>query len=405
MTIKKFPEDFQVDEVLDPAFLSAQCSPAVKISHRHPLYRLEKEGLATPEAVGMIANKWDLQRTAISHAGLKDKHAKCSQYISIKIDEKPSKLPERDSGPGWSVERAGYLREPITSQAILSNKFTLTLRNLAPEDCNDLDEAAHILTIPGETPALRVVNYFGDQRFGSARHGHGFLAKQLIKGEFEEALKLAIAVTARKDRQNVKMFKRTLSAAWGNWKQALPRLPHCPERKAIEHLEQRPHDFRGAFCTLPYFFQQLCVYAYQSHLWNATARKLIAAKCGDAGPVLAAHDDYGEMLFPAAESTPPELADLEIPVLGYKTELTGVWKEAAEAVLKDEAIETANLKIPGVRRPFFGEVQRTLFMKASNFNMQKPVREGAASDRLKRAISFELPRGCYATVVLRALGQ
>ena len=405
MTIKKFPEDFQVDEVLDPAFLSSQCTAEPKISNRMPLYRLEKEGLATPEAVGRIAKAWNLRRTAFSHAGLKDKHAKSSQYISVQFEGSLDKLPKTDSGPGWSVAREGYIREALNSQAILYNRFTLTLRNLAPEECNDLDEAVHLHSIPGQASTLSIVNYFGDQRFGSARHGQGFLAKQLIRGEFEEALKLAIAVTARKDRQHIKQFKRTLMGAWGNWKEVLPRLPHCPERMAIEYLEKKPKDFRGAFCELPYFFQQLCVYAYQSHLWNATARKLIAAKCGDLGPVLVAHDPYGEMLFPAAETTPKELAELELPVLGYKTELTGVWKEAAEEVLKEEGVETAQLKIPGVRRPFFGEVPRRLFMNVTEFVMEKPEREGVSSDQLKRTLKFQLPRGGYATVVLRALGQ
>ncbi len=35
---------------------------------------------------------------------------------------------------------------------------------------------------------LGVVNYFDSQRFGSLKHGQGYIAKDLIRGDFEAAL-------------------------------------------------------------------------------------------------------------------------------------------------------------------------------------------------------------------------
>jgi tRNA pseudouridine13 synthase len=410
MSIKKSPADFQVEEVLAPeiaAKVSAEPGPFA-------LFSLAKEGLATPEAAGLIAKSLGAGPGAIAYAGLKDKHAQTTQHVTLKLAAPGANAPAAASGPHWSLERLGYLDAPLTAEAIAANRFRIVLRNLTPEACADMDEAARLLSSGDAT--LRVVNYFGDQRFGSARHGQGFLAKHLIKGEFEAALKLAIAAEARKDRREDKEAKRLIAQKWGRWADLLRALPrrNSPERRAIERLANSSGDFRAAFTALPYFQQQLCVYAYQSHLWNAVARKLVADRCADLGPVLEADDPFGMMLFPAAESVPEDLRALDLPLLGYKSELAEPWKAAAEAVLAEEGTATTELRIPGVRRPFFGEVPRPFFVAAANFALEKPVPDETVPPppkgslkalRHKRAASFELPRGAYATVVLRALGQ
>jgi tRNA(Glu) U13 pseudouridine synthase TruD len=187
----------------------------------------------------------------------------------------------------------------------------------------------------------------------------------------------------------------------------LPLLRRCPERKAIERLENSSGDFRAAFCALPYLLQQLSVYAYQSHLWNGIARKLIERKCVPAGKVIAAADPFGEMLFPSIEAVLPELKDLQLPLLAKKTELVEPWKDAAEEVFNEEKIELKELEISGVRRPFFGEEPRALFFIADDFHLSRvePDETASSKKRVKRTVNFNLPRGCYATVLLRALGQ
>jgi tRNA(Glu) U13 pseudouridine synthase TruD len=66
-----------------------------------------------------------------------------------------------------------------------------------------------------------------------------------------------------------------------------------------------------------------------------------------------------------------------------------------------------NLVIPGLRRPFFGESERSLFVRAEGFEQDRPVPDtfDRTGKRFARTLRFSLPRGAYATVVLRALGQ
>jgi tRNA pseudouridine13 synthase len=254
------------------------------------------------------------------------------------------------------------------------------------------------------------VNYFGDQRFGSARHGRGLLAKHLIRGEFEDALWLAIATWARKDSRRQKEFKRAVAEKWKQWPDLVAALPRCPERRAIEHLASAPDDYCGAFAALPYGFQELSVHAYQSYMWNSIARRLAADQC--TGPIMAVHDPFGEMQFPAATAVPPALANLDLPILGRDSPLLEPWRAAAEAVLAQEGVTTGMLRIPGLRRPHFGASQRRLFATASNFSLSPPEPDSPPAaaharrpPRLARTLIFDLPRGAYATVLLRALGQ
>ncbi len=406
--IKRSPSDFQVEEILSREFLASAPPPPgdAPAAVRYALCRLTKESLSTPEAAAGLARALKLKPGAVAYAGLKDKHARTIQYVTVKC-EGETVVPEKMQGDGWSLERLHDAPRSIQSSDIDHNAFKIAALNLTEQDCFDMDEAADLLaaSTPGAR-TLRIVNYFGDQRFGSARHGQGFLAKHLIAGDFEAALKLAIATEARKDRMQDKLFKRTLLENWGNFRKALPKLRPCPERRAVERLANSSGDFRAAFCALPYLFQQLSVYAYQSYLWNGIARRLIETHCAERGKIIAVDDPFGEMLFPESAAIPPELNAVDLPLLARKTELVPPWKEAAE-ILKEEGIDAGELQIPGVRRPFFGEEPRALFFSAENFALGKPERDDSSDDkkRRKRTLSFKLPRGCYATVLLRALGQ
>ncbi|MCZ7647291.1 MAG: tRNA pseudouridine(13) synthase TruD [Planctomycetota bacterium] len=397
MSIKRSPADFIVDELLKPGFRpEAREGPFA-------VYRLSKEGMATPEAVGQWARKWKIKPGALAYAGLKDKYARCTQHVSLRLALAGGAPPERDGESHWNVERLGWAKRHVQADDLAGNRFRIVVRGLHAAECAGMDRAIELLRVP-DRPALRFVNYFGDQRFGSARHGQGFVARLLVDGDFEGALQLALCAEARKDRREVKAFKRALTEGWGRWQEVLPKLRRCPERRAIEHLAQHPGDFRGAFGWLPYFLQQMCVYAYQSHLWNAVARGL-AARCeGSRSERIVADDPFGVMLFPAAAAVPAEWAELDVPLLSRKTEMKEPWAEVAREVLEEEGLDLNKLRIPGVRRPFFGETPRRLFAEAAEFSIAPPVREGQ-EPLAARTLEFVLPPGAYATVLLRALGQ
>jgi tRNA pseudouridine13 synthase len=250
------------------------------------------------------------------------------------------------------------------------------------------------------------MNYFGAQRFGSARHGQGWVARRLVEGDFEGALRLAIATPARRDAGRTRAFTRLASRAWGDWKRLARELPACPERRAIQTLA-RGGDFVAAFAALPPYLQAMYVEAHQSILWNEAARRVAWDICADAHTPLRSDDVFGELIFPPAAAVSPawRAATMPLPAPGAKPE--GPAAAALNAALEADGLSFAKLRIPGVRRPFYARGERGLFATAGAFNLGAPEPDEGTprAGRLKRRLSFELARGAYATVVLRALGQ
>jgi len=401
MTIKRQPQDFRVHEILTNAALaSIQPEPGA-----FAIYRLRKHSLSTPEAVTMVSKALRIPAKHLQYAGLKDKHAETVQHITVKSDVR--EFPPRHDDRQWSIERLGWVAQSLASTHIAGNHFEVMVRNLTRRDVDAMREVAALLVTPGSQPAsLRLVNYFGDQRFGSARHGQGFLAKSLMKGDFEAALRLAIGTPSAKDRGPQMEFRREVANQWGRWDSLLRTLPRLPERASIEHLSRYPQDFKKAFAALPYFLQQISVEAYQSYLWNSIAAELVRERCGD-GVVIEADDPFGNLLFPEASRIPPELTELNLPLLGRRTELIEPWRTSAARILGEEGIEVIDLHIPGLKKPFFGEASRQLFVEAAHFAIGNPQKDelDPKGQRFRSRIVLDLPRGSYATVALRALGQ
>jgi tRNA pseudouridine13 synthase len=374
MIIKRYPEDFSVEEMLTTdAAKGISSEPS-----SHVLYRLTKRGLGTDEALERAARVLRVPVGRISYVGLKDKHALTVQYVSVKnawgrAGKSPRAL--RTIGPAsikrarWSLERVGWFDRHLEPTDVAGNRFRITIRNLTRRQCALIEETADLLAAtPGARRALRFPNYFGEQRFGSARHGRGFAARRLIEGDFDGALKLIHAARGRRD-----------SRGGG--------------------------ELVGTFDALPGFIQRMAIEAYQSWLWNEVARRVVAEQC--AGDVLEIPTRFGPLLFPRAASVPAGLVGLVIPLLSPGTTLADAWKTAALEVLGEEGLTLSKLRVPGRRRPYFGGTPRALFAEATEFSLGPFEHDESLEDRrrFKRRLKFLLPRGAYGTVLLRALGR
>lgn len=382
MTIRRVPGDFRVREVLRPDDGGGAFA----------VYELTKESLTTPEAVGKLAHALGVRAGDCSYAGLKDKHAITVQSVSVRIGPKP--LPDRVGEARWSAVRTGTRDAPLAAGEIEHNSFEIVVRDLTADACQQMESRAHQLRCPS---GVRIVNFFGEQRFGCARHGEGFAAAHLVRGDFEPALRLLIGTPHRKDSGVQRAFTRGLAAAWGDWRRLAAELPRCPQRKSVELLAERaargagglfaPEDFRDAFAALPFMLQEMCVDAWQSWLWNCIV-------------------EFG--LSGESPNDPAERVALPSPSATYR----GVWLAASDRVMAEAGVGLNDLRIPGLRRPAFATAERAVWVEASRFEISPPETDDLAPSRgkkapprFKRTVKFSLPSGAYATVVLRAIGQ
>src|SRR5207302_790989 len=129
----------------------------------------------------------------ISYGGLKDRHAHTVQYVSI------LRGPQRRfTQKGIALTYLGQLPHPFLSEHIAANRFTITLRDATAEQI----ETA--LAALDEVRRFGVPNYFDDQRFGSVADGGPFMAKALVLGNAQDALKIALTAPYRFDRSPAK---------------------------------------------------------------------------------------------------------------------------------------------------------------------------------------------------------
>lgn len=420
VTIRKQPTDFIVREAISQALLN-KMQPRWSPESPHAAYELTKTSLTTPAATGMLAQQLGMRVGDVQYAGLKDKHAQTTQVVTVHIRRERKESSNADSVPlelthqGIHARRLGFLPQAIKAADIAHNRFLIDVRDLSRGAWQVLDHRqrllrlvpfapdtheADLLQLPRPEPRLLIPNYFGDQRFASVRRGH-FAAKHLITGDFESALKVLIASPLRKESGASKIASRLCAQHWGNWPRLLSLLNKSPARGVVTVLASGG-TFREAFEVLPHLDRQMAVESLQSHLWNATAARIIRQHCARGWIEASVTSD---LAFPFAVDVPERLRSAHVPMASPDLRPDGpdadFWSDALHATLEGEGLSLDQLAIPGVRRPSFDAFDRPLFVEARHFDCSPPSGDARVDVRLE----FDLPSGAYATNVLRAMGQ
>jgi len=149
--LRASPDDFVVDEV--PSY--EPCGEG-----EHTLARIEKRGLNTHDAVERIARALAVDPRDVGYAGLKDRHARTTQWISIpRVDPTRVLAVEVE---GVRVLSAGRHKNKLRTGHLRGNRFTLRVTGL-----EDVEQALrHALAIETELRYQGCPNYYGEQRFG-----------------------------------------------------------------------------------------------------------------------------------------------------------------------------------------------------------------------------------------------
>lgn len=385
MIIKQAPEDFHVEELTDVR--AGTVGP-------HALYRLEKTGWTTPDALAAIRRRWRIDPHRLSYGGLKDRHARTVQFLTIHHGPRRRLNHER-----IRVEYLGQVGEPYTSQHIRGNRFELTLRDVA-----EAEIPLHERTL-AEVARIGVPNYFDDQRFGSVSPGREFVARALVDGRFEDALKLALTAPYEFDRTPQKKEKALLRQFWGDWNKLKESLPRSHARSLVSYLVDHPDDFRGAVARLRPELRGLYLSAYQSHLWNRILTSWLETHL-PAKALVSVRLRLGTVPMPS-RLTAEELAglqELSLPLPSARTRLADddPRRPLVDAVLAEEGLELARLQVRGIRELFFSKGERPAHCLPRSL-CWSAERDETRAGRWKLRLSFELPRGSYATLIVKRL--
>ena len=201
---KSSQEDFKVVEQLGFELTG---------SGEHQCLYIEKRGLNTEELVKKLSKVLSKPIRSISYAGLKDRNAVTSQWISIHCPGESMQGVDDLVGDGWRVLASARHAKKIKHGAAKSNRFELVIREIS--DAKALEDKLFLIKEKG------VPNYFGPQRFGKqgqniTKAESMLLRQSRVRDRFLRGMYFSAARSY--------LYNKILSARVeaGNWQQAIP---------------------------------------------------------------------------------------------------------------------------------------------------------------------------------------
>lgn len=397
--IKSKPEDFVVEEVISNGiFGKRECL----------IFKITKRRWDTVALVKEIAKRTGLHYCDIGFAGSKDKHAVTTQYISVRGDEGVRKKIEELNIGDVKIEFVGYGKR-LRLGALLGNRFAIVVRDLKIDTAEALRRIEKILNEVEQKGGFP--NYFGYQRFGEQRANNHEIGKLLLKGKFEEAAVLFLGQHCDGTMLGDEARKRFLETRDVN--EALKNFPKSLkyERMLLFKFKETKN-WKKAFLSLPRQLLRIFIHAYQSYLFNKvlsmrirTGLPLGESLVGDIVCRVKNGLSIRSRNFEVTKNNVNEVnekikrGELAVTgsIFGCKGKLAkGKMGEIEEAVLEKEKIELKVFKLRSLGTyPELGG-RRELSLKPQDFSFSR-------YDKRSVEFKFFIPRGCYATSVMREI--
>ncbi|QOP40937.1 tRNA pseudouridine(13) synthase TruD [Sulfurimonas marina] len=138
------------------------------------ILRVKKVELTTWDMIAEFAKFLDIDAQKIGYAGLKDKHATTTQYISI--EAKYEKALKKFKHPQITIIGSTHHTHSIRMGDLKGNSFTINLFGVSQIEAGQIEKRARKIVKNG------LPNYFGYQRFGRDEDSLE-QAKAMIAGE------------------------------------------------------------------------------------------------------------------------------------------------------------------------------------------------------------------------------
>lgn len=391
MRIKSAPEDFIVEEIIH---LSLESDGA------YTLYRLYKRGITTLQAQAQLAALLGVPRSAVAFPALKDKNAQAIQYGTVR-----GKQPAQVEGRGFRAERVGMGARHLSPRDLLGNRFTIVLRDLSPRQAADIPKQLVRLQRFG------FPNYFDEQRFGSYAADKEWVGKRILLRDAEGALRAHLAEPFAGDPPHVWAFKTKAQQHWGEWGKLLQEAPKPSNfRSVLTFLVDHPQGYHKALNLVTPRVLSLYLAAYSSLLWNRLAARYLYALRDEGSIQLSGQLNVAGDTLPFYEELPQmhleRLKLAHVPLFHRRMVVTDAKMAAlSEAILAEEGIHRGDLKARLLQRAYLPRGTRSLLAFPSEIAVGAVDSDEATPNQYKQTLSFILPPGSYATLMLKILAR
>jgi tRNA pseudouridine13 synthase len=396
--IKVVPEDFVVEEISTPPpqVLGGPFTAAVVRSRNWETNRL----------VRAMARNLGISRRRITFAGTKDKRAVTTQLILFEAPpEAVGRLRLRDV----EVLQAHATDQRISLGELQGNRFRVAISQVSlphEEVVARLEAIMEELREHGGFP-----NFFGVQRFGVVRPVTHLVGRHIVEGDYQAAVRTYVANPLEGEGPEAVAARAALEARW-DFAEALRIFPKqlTFEKAVLNHLVAHPGDYVGAIQRLPHNLQLMFIHAYQSYLFNRILSRRLRQGLPLGRPV------EGDIILPLDRQGLPD-RDRPIEVTGDNLDrlqvmcaegkafvsaivpgsepllASGAMGEVERAVLREEGFDARRFIIPEAPHLTTRGTRREVMIPL--WRMPYQVEDGRV------LLSFELPRGAYATSLLR----
>ncbi len=389
--LKERPEDFLVEE--QPLY-----EPCGEGEHLYLF--IEKRGMTTPEAAQRIAAAFRTNRRNIGHAGLKDKHAVTRQHLSVwlpgvtdaVVAESLDRLGENTKLTVlWAERHTNKLRRGHHG----GNRFVLRLRQVEPTHVVRAKRILDVLEQRG------IPNYVGEQRFGYRQNSHvlGRLLLQDLPAAFLDEM-----LGSDYDTESPYIVEGRAHYRASDYAAALEVWPKTLrfDRQALDALRQGKPPAEAVRC-IDRGQRDFLVSAWQSAVFNEVLGERVRTGTFDrlqAGDLAWKHDNRSVFLVDAATADTENAPGGRVPAGAVSPSGPNWGAGMAQATGEPGAMERAALERTGVTE---GQLQR---VEGGRRPLRVPLKHpevSAGADEHGPYIktSFELPRGSYATMVMR----
>jgi tRNA pseudouridine13 synthase len=388
-TLKDRPEDFVVEEI--PLYDACD-------SGEHLYLWIEKTNVSHAELMSRLRRHFDVHERAIGYAGMKDKRAITRQAVTVHCLKDPASLDldhERIKIL-WSTRHRNKLRRGH----LRGNRFAIRVRDVDPLRAPAVHRTMQTLTRTG------VPGYYGNQRFGYRQNSH-LLGAFVLAERWEDAVDELLG-SRGSSFPDYQQERRELYDA-GRYEETVAHWSTADRSEliAIKALARgaKPRDalLRLGGTTLRFFTS-----AFSSAAFNRVLDRRINDGQLDQlhdGDLAWKHDSRAVFAVTAeearSEEIPARLSRMEIspsgPLWGEGMTRAGgaigdIEEEALAATgVPQQALVSSRFGPEGARRPLRTPIE--------NISVSGGMDEhGPSID-----VAFDLPRGMYATVVLREI--
>jgi tRNA pseudouridine13 synthase len=205
----------------------------------------------------------------------------------------------------------------------------------------------------------------------------------------------------------VRKFKAMARQHWGQWAYLLDKAPRPSNyRSVLTYLKDHPEGFRKALNLIPRRLLSLYLVAYQSYLWNQITGRFLAHELPAESLMraLTILDLTLPIYHTLADSLLTTLSDMRALLPSHRAVYADpILVDVVQEVLASEGLELNDLKARILQRAYLPKGLRPLLLFPADAVLHAIDEDDEYLGRWVARVSFTLPRGAFATLVIKRL--